>query len=329
MAHRTVALDPDSLASVASGTSLRVNRLSPGERPSHLRQIQSPQGWGLDVTTLHCRLQADGGLVPGFAAVLLVLRGNDSTIGGIRLETGAVLTLPAGSAIEAVIAPGLSLAGAVISGERWSAIQEAATGMVVEPPAGPPRAVRLDAARTAAVAAAVLRTSAALADASDGVSIPADPFDVLNGYLAGVADAVAAAGLAHAAIDRSAHRRFRQALLARDFIFAHIAEPMPISRISAAIGVSRRQLEYAFQTTFGVSPAAFVHLQRLNEIRRALMAARRADRSVTAIALDYGVRHLGRFAVSYRALFGESPSATLGRHGPARATTRRSDGRGG
>ena len=82
-------------------------------------------------------------------------------------------------------------------------------------------------------------------------------------------------------------------------------------RLCREVGVSRRQLEYAFRTVFDVGPREFIHLLRLNEIRRRLIKARRNGSTVTGIAFDCGITHLGRFAASYRSLFGESPKRTL------------------
>ncbi|MEU4714350.1 helix-turn-helix domain-containing protein [Micromonospora purpureochromogenes] len=47
-------------------------------------------------------------------------------------------------------------------------------------------------------------------------------------------------------------------------------------------------------------------------VHRALCAAG-PGASVTAIAVQHGFAHLGRFAGEYRARFGESPSTTLRR----------------
>jgi AraC-like DNA-binding protein len=51
----------------------------------------------------------------------------------------------------------------------------------------------------------------------------------------------------------------------------------------------------------------------MNLVQHALTNAEQTDKTVTAIANDYGFAELGRFAVSYRRLFGESPSTTLRR----------------
>ena len=87
-----------------------------------------------------------------------------------------------------------------------------------------------------------------------------------------------------------------------------------IDDLAAASGVSARTLYKGFQEFRGVSPMKFLKLTRLEMVHRELLHAEPSD-SVTRIAMDYGFRQLGRFAVEYRQRFGESPSDTL-RHAP-------------
>jgi AraC-like DNA-binding protein len=62
-----------------------------------------------------------------------------------------------------------------------------------------------------------------------------------------------------------------------------------------------------------MSPMKYLRLRRMNFARRALRMGDPATTTVTEIATDYGFWELGRFSVSYQALFGETPSASLRR----------------
>jgi AraC-like DNA-binding protein len=62
-----------------------------------------------------------------------------------------------------------------------------------------------------------------------------------------------------------------------------------------------------------MSPLGFLHLRRYHAARRDLLAADATTVTVTAIAPKNGFYQMGRFAVRYKALFGESPSQTLQR----------------
>jgi AraC-like DNA-binding protein len=81
------------------------------------------------------------------------------------------------------------------------------------------------------------------------------------------------------------------------------------------VGVAGRTLRQYCHGHLGMSPSRYLWLRRMNLARRALAQTDRNATSVTQIANDCGFGELGRFAVRYRQLFGETPSATLRRSG--------------
>jgi AraC-like DNA-binding protein len=83
--------------------------------------------------------------------------------------------------------------------------------------------------------------------------------------------------------------------------------------VCARLGVSRRTLHTACAEHLGLGPHRFLWLRRMQLARQALIAADPRFATVTGIATDLGFWELGRFSVHYKYLFGESPSATLGR----------------
>lgn len=80
-----------------------------------------------------------------------------------------------------------------------------------------------------------------------------------------------------------------------------------------AIGVPERTLRMCCAEFLGMSPTQYLLLRRLNRARSALLRADPATASVAEIARSCEFSELGRFAVTYRTLFGEVPSATLRR----------------
>ena len=63
----------------------------------------------------------------------------------------------------------------------------------------------------------------------------------------------------------------------------------------------------------GISPIGYVRATRLHRVRRLLRSTAVRTRSVSVIALDCGFWHLSQFAVDYKLVFAESPSATYRR----------------
>ena len=99
--------------------------------------------------------------------------------------------------------------------------------------------------------------------------------------------------------------RFEEALA------AHPDRPLHMPELCLAIGVSERTLRLCCADFLGMSPARYLRLRRLKLARAALRKPDCATTSVAAVARRYGFGELGRFASLYRAVYGETPSATL------------------
>lgn len=104
----------------------------------------------------------------------------------------------------------------------------------------------------------------------------------------------------------------RQVARTEAFIRENAARPLGIEDFVALTGVSGRSLYRAFQTRRGYSPMAFLRAVRFQLARQRLAEAEPGD-TVTAIALESGFDHLGRFSRDYRRRYGEAPSAALKR----------------
>lgn len=116
---------------------------------------------------------------------------------------------------------------------------------------------------------------------------------------------------------RSAHRVVREAEARLDEDDA----PIPsIGALCRSMGVSRRTLERAFGEALDMSPAGYFRIRALTAVRRALLDAEPRPGVIARLAVDQGFWHLGRFAQSYRALFGERPVDTLRRRGRTMAS---------
>jgi AraC-like DNA-binding protein len=81
--------------------------------------------------------------------------------------------------------------------------------------------------------------------------------------------------------------------------------------LCAAIGVPERTLRVCCAEFLGMSPSRYFLLRRLNMARSALRRADPIAASVAEIARSCQFPEPGRFAVAYRAVFGEMPSTTL------------------
>jgi AraC-like DNA-binding protein len=99
--------------------------------------------------------------------------------------------------------------------------------------------------------------------------------------------------------------RFRAALQESDNQAVYLPE------LRMATGTSARTLTACCQEYLGMSPKRFLTLRRLHLAHHVLHKSDSANMTVTEIATKFGFWELGCFAIQYKSVFSESPSATL------------------
>jgi AraC family transcriptional regulator, ethanolamine operon transcriptional activator len=111
--------------------------------------------------------------------------------------------------------------------------------------------------------------------------------------------------------DRSRMQRLHTIKRAREFIEAHLDEPIRMDQVCTYSATTIRQLERTFRYELQMSPNQYIRARRLAAVNRKLVHANGNGDSITQIAMDHGFSHLSRFAGAYRQQFGELPSETL------------------
>ncbi len=107
------------------------------------------------------------------------------------------------------------------------------------------------------------------------------------------------------------HQR-RSVRAAQDHIQRNLKLPITVEQVAEAAGISLRSLQNFFREDLDQTPTAYIRNLRLERSRADLAdATRNSGISVTEVASKWGFHHHGRFASSYRARFGETPSQTL------------------
>jgi len=91
---------------------------------------------------------------------------------------------------------------------------------------------------------------------------------------------------------------------------SHKHQPLSLDEICAAVGMKPRTVQKYFHEIYGMGPTEYFRVRRLNGARADLL---NGAASVSEVALRWEFTHLGRFAGSYKTLFGESPKTTLDR----------------
>jgi len=97
------------------------------------------------------------------------------------------------------------------------------------------------------------------------------------------------------------------------FLQARLRDPVAMSDVYEASGVSPRTLFYGFRQFRRTTPMALLKKLRLEQARKELLLSAREGGSVTETAMNCGFQNMSMFSREYKMRFNEAPSNTLRR----------------
>lgn len=103
------------------------------------------------------------------------------------------------------------------------------------------------------------------------------------------------------------------------------ADEITVGHLSRLLDRDRAVLRAACLETTGIRLDDVLKGRRLSEVHRRLRRSDPKSTRVSDVAMDFGYLHWGRFAETYRKMFGECPSDTLKRPSTAQTVTRRGE----
>jgi transcriptional regulator GlxA family with amidase domain len=96
-----------------------------------------------------------------------------------------------------------------------------------------------------------------------------------------------------------------------EHVHEYAGEPLTVSDLARAAGLSVRALQESFQRALGCTPMNYLRGVRLRHTRSELLAADPKTTTVAEIASRWGFAHMGRFSNEYFRQYGEYPRQTL------------------
>ena len=245
---------------------------------------------------------------PGMVQMFLPIGGPPFPVyGGIRVETGVIVTHGGGEGVHMRLDGPCRWADILLPAAYLARYRRAIAGA---PFALPPGAHRWRPGPEAFSTLTKLHAAAiCVTEARPGTSPGAEAARGLEQELIeAVIDCLSRNAIVPASIPSRRHTNLMakfEAMVRAD------CGRLSVADIRADLVVADRTLRKCCEQFLNMSPSRYLRARRMQLVRSALRRADPSDTSVAQIARRFGFGELGRFAASYRARFGELPSATL------------------
>jgi AraC family ethanolamine operon transcriptional activator len=304
--------DIDAQAAQLHGYGQRYQQLSRGPFVGRFRSFIFGNGLGIHIEKTN-RVLAQSASTPvgRYAACLLTHESTPCTLNAETLSQNGVLLSSGGKCLEAKTSEGMSICVVDVSDELLPDSGEAMQTSRLLNDAGQSRQLR-----------ELIQSGVTTFTALDSISSYSS---AIRGFQSSIVDLLwqmatpsenHGESRIHVCASARALRVFGRA---REYIHHGLPEGISITALCKDIGVSRRSLEYVFQSVTGMGPSNYIRALQLNHIRRDLTSTECANVSIGEIAARRGLWNWSRFSRHYELLFGELPSQTRQRHGASLA----------
>lgn len=95
------------------------------------------------------------------------------------------------------------------------------------------------------------------------------------------------------------------------YIDEHIKNDITAEQLSRHSNLSLRSLYLLFEKNAKMTPKQYIRQKKLEHVHATLTDPTRPAANVTAVALEYGFTHLGRFSELYKSTYGVLPSESM------------------
>jgi AraC-like DNA-binding protein len=96
-----------------------------------------------------------------------------------------------------------------------------------------------------------------------------------------------------------------------DYIEENIKRDISVEELARYAHLSVRSLYLLFEKNINTTPKNFIRQKKLEAVYSQIMDPASHIANITAVAMDYGFTHLGRFSECYKTAFGMLPSESL------------------
>lgn len=234
----------------------------------------------------------------------------DGRFSGTKLDRGSLFTLGSGESLDFLTPKQLDIIAVSADASELQEFSQAIWGLDIEAKLTAPGVLTHSVEAAHSLGGFLTELLTSIKATPDMLNYPQTRKIIEQEVFNSLAHAINGSSISESAVFTASRKSVVDK--AKAYVLEHHDEPVTIPDLCLALKISRRTLQYSFESVLGINPVAYLRAIRLNRVRRAIKENDGlADLTVADMAARWGFWHLSKFSANYKAMFGELPSVTL------------------